>query len=68
MAVNKDQRERWPEDFDASIKHYKEWSSQPAPTVFASTRQKTAETIGQTLKQSDHVRVLDSKGLACRVA
>jgi len=56
MAVNKDQRERWPEDIEASVKQYNDWFIRSAPEAYASARRQTAEFVAHTLEKSDYLR------------
>lgn len=56
MAVNKDQRERWPDDIEASVRQYNEWFLRSAPAAYARARQETAEFVARTLEKSDYLR------------
>lgn len=55
MAVNKDQRARWNEDIQASVKQYNDWYLSFAPDAYDRARRQTADLVARTLERSGYL-------------
>lgn len=56
MAVNRDKPDRWKQDITWSVDMYNDWFLRFAPEAYRTTRVRTTEEVGKTLRATNNLR------------